>query len=558
MSASLANVIGYYRKLRTVSINPLGVLIICLGLVALQAGPQGFSDLASSWGFTRSVRYGSTESTRYLVETTGTGAAIFDFNGDGRNDVLILNGPGEIPLLYQNEGEGSFREIAKEAGLPAIGWAQSVCTGDIDNDGDEDLFLTAYGVNRLLRNTSGRFSDITANVGLPAGGTRWGAGCAMLDFDHDGRLDLFAANYVDITLEKSPAPGSMPECKWKGLDVACGPRGLPAARNVLYRQTPDGRFEDVSARAGILKPGGRYGLGVAVADFDNDGWPDIYVACDQTPSLLYHNLKNGTFQERAAEAGVAYDNDGRVQAGMGVAVADFDGNGFLDIAKTNFSGDLPSLYVNEDGSFFHDSAELAGLGKYKLLGWGVAFFDYDADSWPDLLIVNGHVYPEVDRAKAGETHRQPSLLFRNGGKGKFIDQSADPVLAILRASRGLALGDLDGDGRPEAVIVNLNAPPTVLRAPATAGNWLRVELRGTKSNRSAIGARVTVEAAGRRQIAERSSGGSYYSQHEGALYFGLGTARKVDRVIVRWPNGGIQTLTGVAVNETLRVEETAR
>lgn len=536
---------------------PPRLFTVVIGL-ALFAAPEGFSDLASSLGFTRSVRYGSPQSTRYLVETTGTGAAIFDFNGDGHNDVLILNGPGESPLLYRNEGSGSFREVAKEAGLGPAGWAQAVCAGDIDNDGDEDLFLTAYGGNRLLRNNGGRFTDITASAGLPPGGTRWGTGCAMLDYDRDGRLDLFAANYVDITLEKSPAPGSMPECQWKGLDVACGPRGLPAAHNVLYRQTPEGRFEDVSARAAILKPGGRYGLGVAVADFDNDGWPDIYVACDQTPSLLYRNLQNGTFQERAGEAGVAYDNDGRVQAGMGVAVADFDGNGFLDIAKTNFSGDLPSLYVNEDGSFFHDAADVAGLGKYKLLGWGVAFFDYDADSWPDLLMVNGHVYPEVDRAKTGETHRQPALLFRNGGKGRFADRSADPVLTVPRASRGLALGDLNGDGRPEAVIVNLNSPPTVLRTPATTGNWLRVELRGTKSNRSAIGARVTVEAGGRRQIAERSSGGSYYSQHESALYFGLGAAKKVDRVTVSWPNGGSQTVTGVAANETLRVDEAAR
>jgi hypothetical protein len=325
---------------------------------------------------------------------------------------------------------------------------------------------------------------------------------------------------------------------WKGVPVACGPRGLPTARNALYRQGADGRFIDVSAKAGILKPGGRYGLGAIAADFNNDGWPDIYVACDQTPSLLYQNAKNGSFVERAVEAGVAYDANGRAQAGMGVAVADVDANGFLDIAKTNFSGDYPSLYRNEDGEFFRETAEEAGLGKHQLLGWGAAFLDVDEDGRPDLLLANGHVYPEVDRAKTGERYQQATLLYRNQGGGRFADWSAISGEAISRpkASRGLALGDLDQDGRPEVVILNLNEPPSILRQDRAPGNWLRVQLRGTKSNRSAIGARVTIETAQGKQMAELSSGASYYSQHEMALYFG----RALDRTLAQRRHGDVE------------------
>lgn len=511
----------------------------------------------------RPILYGDSKSTRYLIETTGTGVAILDFNNDGKNDLLILNGSriGEKqeypPLLYRNLGSGKFDEVGRASGLVSGGWAQAACSGDIDNDGDVDLWITYYGVSRLFLNQGGRFEDVTAKRGLPATGVRWGSGCAMVDYDRDGRLDLFVANYVDIEMDKSPKPGSMPECMWKDTPVACGPRGLPKGRNYLYRQLADGRFEDVSAKAGIWKPGGRYGLGVTAADFNNDGWPDIYVACDQTPSLLYQNLGNGTFKERAMEAGVAYDANGRVQAGMGVAVGDFDGNGMLDIAKTNFSGDLPSLYLNEDGSFFRETAEAAGLGKHLLLGWGIAFFDHDEDGRLDLVLANGHVYPEVDRAKFGETYRQPTLLYRNLGGGRFEDWSAKAGEALMRpkASRGLAVGDLDGDGRPEIVIANMNEAPSVLRRDGVRGNLLRVTLEGTRSNRSAIGARVTVEAGKARYMAELSSGGSYYSQHESALYFGLGAATKVDRVTVRWPRGTSEVWQNIDPAKSLHLIE---
>lgn len=511
--------------------------------------PEPFADMAEPWGLNRPVLFGSPIATRILVETTGAGLAILDFDGDNRNDLLLLSGirssdaQPQPPFLYRNLGNGRFAEIAQQAGLTAQGWAQAVCHGDIDNDGDPDLVLTHYGVTRVYRNNAGRFTDVTTLLGLPTTGHSWGAGCALLDYDRDGRLDLFLSRYVDLSPEATPAPGSRPECLWKDVPVACGPRGLPAATNSLFRQTPSGLFEDVSARTGIRKPGSRYALGVATADFNNDGWIDIYVACDQTPSLLYQNTSKGAFIERALEAGVAFDNNGRAQAGMGVAVADFDANGTLDIAKTNFSGDLPSLYLNEDGYFFHDTAATAGLGKHLLLGWGIAFYDHDEDGRPDLLLANGHVYPEVDRAHLGESYRQPTLVYRNLGNRKFADLShlLGAALSTPKPSRGLALGDLDGDHRPEIAISNLNAPPTILRRTGPRRNLLKLVLQGTRSNRSAFGSRVTVTTSQTIQMQELASGGSYFSQHETALYFGLGAATLAGRVDVRWPNGATES-----------------
>ena len=327
-------------------------------------------DVAADWGFLTPTTYGNGSRNTFILESTGNGAAIFDFDGDGRNDVLITNGTtidsklgeGSGLLLYRNEGAGRFRETGAAAGLKGSGWAQAACAADIDNDGDIDLAVTYYGSNRIFRNLGGKFEDVTKAGNLPVTGTRWGSGCAWLDYDRDGLVDLFVANYVDLDLSKTPKPGEATDCIWKGMTVFCGPLGLAKAKNALYRNRGGATFEDMSAKSGILKPGGRFGLGVVVADFNNDAWPDIYVACDQTPSLLYENKRDGTFLERGVEAGVAYNVDGRLQSGMGVAVADLDGNGFLDIAKTNFSGDLPSLYLNEDGRFYRDTAQEAGLG----------------------------------------------------------------------------------------------------------------------------------------------------------------------------------------------------
>lgn len=526
---------------------------------ALFGDDPRYVDIAKSAGMVQEVTYGSPQASTYIIETTGTGAAIFDFDRDGDNDIFIVNGTtmeleaaGESlrSALYVNDGSGTFQLASDGIGLDATGWGQAACVGDIDNDGWDDLLVTYFGSNVLYRNREGRFEDGSAGLGQPSGKRRWGSGCAFLDFDRDGLLDLFVANYVDFDPENTPRPGEDGACEWKGIPVMCGPRGLPRARNALYRNTGDGKFEDVSAESGILEPGGRYGLGVVAADFDNDGDVDIYVACDMTPSLLYSNNGDGTFTEIGEEVGVAYSADGQFQAGMGVAVADYDGNGFLDIAKTNFSGDLPSLYNNEDGEFYEDVAFDAGLGTRQLLGWGALFLDADEDGWPDLLLANGHVYPEVDAAPVGETYHQPTILYRNLGNGRFEDvtESAGPALGVSRPARGMAAGDLDGDGHPEVVIVNLNQQPTLLKNANPSSNAVSVALRGTESNRNAIGARVQVVADGRRTVRAVVGGGSYYSHSEFSLHFGLGDATEAEALEITWPSGRRQRWSSLAAN----------
>jgi hypothetical protein len=524
-------------------------------------------DIANDSGLTASNTFGAKAAKQFILETTGNGAAILDLDGDGWNDIFLVNGtllshpgPGRplLPQLYRNDGKGHFRDVAKDAGFTKEGWGQAVCAGDYDNDGRTDLLVTYYGHNNLYRNLgNGKFADVTKQAGLPVTATYWGAGCTFLDFDRDGHLDFFVSSYVDLDLSTAPKPGANPYCQWKGVNVVCGPRGLPAPVNTLYRNNGDGTFRDVSLAAGIRKPGGRYGLGAVAADFDNDGWPDIYVACDMTPSLLYHNLHDGTFEERGVEAGVAYNYDGRLQAGMGVAVGDYDGNGFLDIVKTNFSGDLPSLFKNEDGKFFTDVSQEAGLGANQLLGWGVLCIDLDGDGRKDILIANGHFYPEVDSSNTGESYRQRTLLYRNIGGGRFADisKSAGPALKTPRPARGMAAGDLDGDGRPEVVILNMNETPSLLKNTIASNNRITVHLVGVKSNRSAIGARVTVQAGETHQMDEVISGGSYFSQSDLTLYFGVARAAKVDRLQVRWPSGATQEWTSLPANHAITLTE---
>jgi enediyne biosynthesis protein E4 len=539
-----------------------------LGLFALRAEPQAeltFQDKALEWGITALNTFGGEARKDYILETTGNGAAIFDWDNDGDQDILILNGtrlgkiatePLSTPSLYRNDGGGKFTDISVQAGLTQEGWAQGVCAGDIDNDGFTDVYVTFFGTDRLYRNVGGkRFEDVTAKAKLRTSGTRFGSGCTFLDFNRDGRLDLFVSNYVDLDLAKTPKPGSSAECKWKELSVMCGPRGLPKASNLLYEQAADGSFRDVSAAMGILKPGGRYSLQAVAADFDADGWPDIYVACDMTPSLLFHNKGGKGFAEIGVEAGVAYNYDGRLQAGMGVAVADYDRDGLLDIAKTNFSGDLMSLFHNEGGLFFTDVSREAGLGSHQLLGWGVAFTDFDDDGWPDLMSVNGHVYPEVEGAKVGDTYRQATLLFHNERGKRFRDYSKDPVLQTPRPTRGLAFGDLDGDGRPEAVLVNMNDRPAVLQAAsAKRGNFVNLLLEGSKSNRSAIGARYEVEAGQEKWTGEVMSGSSFYSQHSFVQHVGLGAVTRVN-VTVKWPGGKVQRFVNLDAGKLHRLRE---
>ncbi len=548
-----------------VVLSALGLPLLLLGFSAVFSAH--FTDIAASSGVTGQNVYGGLARKDYILETTGNGAAIFDFDGDGRNDIFITNGtrlgasPGDKEthtFLYRNEGNGKFREVSREAGIALRGWAQGVCVGDYDNDGHPDLLITYYGHNVLMRNKGdGTFEDVTEKAHLPVTGNRYGSGCTFVDYDRDGKLDLFVSNYVDLDLDKTPKPGQNGFCEWKGIPVMCGPRGLPLGHSVLYHNNGDGTFTDVTEATGIGKAGGRYGLGVVTADFDNDGWPDLYVACDMTPSLLFHNLHNGTIEERGVEAGVAYNYDGSLQAGMGVAVADFDGDGRLDIAKTNFSGDLTSLFHNDDGKFFTDVSREAGLGTRQLLGWGTAFIDVDDDGWRDLVVANGHVYPEVEGKHLGDEYLQPTILYRNLSNGKFRDVTAEagPAFQTARSARGLAVGDLDGDGRPEIVIVNMNAVPSLLKNTTPGGHYLNVALEPTESNRSAIGARVTVSAGGRKRIDEVMGGSSFYSQNSSALHFGLGTLTRVDIVDVRWPNGKIQAVPAVESDQTLHVKE---
>ena len=557
------------------AVLPLGAAVLAAAVAGItnhaaeaSARPSiYYEDIARRSGLTIPNAFGGRDRKEYILETTGNGAAIFDYDGDGRNDIFITNGTTldppkgvrpPVPQLYHNDGDGHFTDRAAEAGLAQTGWGQSACVGDFDNDGRPDLFVTAYGHNLLYRNAGGgHFDNVTAKAGLPSTGTRWGSGCAFVDYDRDGYLDIFVSNYVNLDLKTTPKPGENAACEWKGLAVMCGPTGLPEAVNALYHNNRDGTFTDVSQQAGILKPGGRYGLGVLVADFDGDGWPDIYVACDMSPSLLYRNLHNGTFEERGIEAGVAYNFDGRLQSGMGIALGDYDGDGRLDILKTNFSGDLPSLYHNDDGRFFSDLSPQAGLAKHELLGWGVAFLDADEDGWPDVMIANGHVYPEVEHAPVGDKYRQPTLLYRNLGNGTFADltESAGPALRVPRPARGLATGDLDGDGHPEVVIVNMNEPPSLLKNMGAHRNAIAVTLEGTRSNRSGIGALVDVTTGARRQVQQVTSGGSFYSQNALTLYFGVDNAATVDRLHILWPSGAQQEFKQMTANFAYRIVE---
>jgi hypothetical protein len=535
-----------------------------------QTAPQiDFKDIAQQSGLRVKNTFGGIDHKKYILETTGNGVAIFDYDGDGREDIFIVNGtrlgdsPGSAPgpQLYHNLGNGKFEEVAAKAGLTAKGWGQGVCAGDFDNDGHIDLMVTFYGHNVLYRNKGdGTFEDVTAKAHLPVTGTRYGAGCTFTDYDRDGKLDLFVSNYIDLDLDHTPLPGANEFCQWKGLPVMCGPRGLPKATNLLYHNNGDGTFTDVTKAAGILKPGGRYGLGAVAADFDGDGWPDIYVACDQTPSLLYHNMHDGTFQERGEEAGVAFNFDGALQSGMGIAVGDYDGDGRLDIAKTNFSGDLSSLYHNDDGHFFTDLSREAGLRASLSVGWGIAFVDVDDDGWPDLAIANGHVYPELEGQKLADKYLEPAILYRNLGNGRFQDVSgeAGPAFQVARSARGLAVGDLDGDGRLEIVMVNMNAAPSLLKNYGKHGHYLNISLTGTKSNRSGIGARVIVSAGGRKRVSEVMSGGSFYSQNSLTLHFGLGNYSNVESVEIHWPSGIVQTVGKTAADQTLDIVEQAK
>jgi hypothetical protein len=533
-----------------------------------------FVDVGRAAGLNVETIYGGVHKNKYLLETTGCGVAFYDYDNDGWLDIFLVNGwrlegfpPGQEPTshLFKNNRDGTFTDVTVKAGLLHHGWGQGVCIGDYDNDGFDDLFVTYFGKNVLYHNNGdGTFTDVTDKAGVGGNGKRWNTGCAFVDYDRDGKLDLFVANYIDLDLATAPVPESGP-CLYKGIMVACGPPGLKGGKNFLFRNNGDGTFTDVSESSGILNANGTYGLGVLTADFDNDGWPDIYVANDSAPSALYQNKKNGKFEDIAIEAGCALSPDGKPQAGMGVSAIDYDLDGNLDIVKTNFAGDTPSLYHSVGGANFEDTTFAAGLGAHtQYLGWGCGFFDFDNDGWADILICNGHVYPEVEQLKTEAGYAQHKLLYRNMRNGRFeeVTEQAGPGITAAVAARGCAFGDFDNDGDIDAVVNVVNGLPQLLRCDSSSGNnWIKVKLIGTKSNRSAIGARVICtatlpgESKPHRQMDQVRSGGGYFSQSDLRVHFGLGKAQKVDVLEIRWPSGQLEVLKNLAVNELVVVKE---
>ena len=532
-----------------------------------------FIDVAKESGLNVKTIFGGEHKNKYLLETTGCGVAFYDYDNDGWLDIFLVNGsrlegfpPGKEPTshLFKNNRDGTFTDVTLKAGLAHSGWGQGVCIGDYDNDGFDDLFVTYYGKNVLYHNNGdGTFTDVSEKAGVAGKKTRWGTGCAFVDYDRDGHLDLFVANYIDLDLATAPVPESGP-CLYKAVMVACGPPGLTGGKNILYHNNGDGTFTDVSESAGILQVNGTFGLGVLTADFDNDGWPDIYVANDSTQSLLYQNKKNGKFVDIGMDSGSALSADGKPQAGMGVSAADYDLDGNLDIVKTNFAGDTPSLYHNLGGGNFEDATFTAGLGAHtQYLGWGCGFFDMDNDGWPDILICNGHVYPEVEQLKTEAGYAQRKLLYRNLRNRRFEDVSeqAGPGISAPSASRGCAFGDFDNDGDIDIVVNTVNDFPQLLRCDSrTENNWIKVKLIGTKSNRSGIGARLkcvtrSPENKPHEQIDEVRSGGSYISQNDLRIHFGLGKAEKIDLLEIRWPSGQVDTLKDVKPDRLVFVKE---
>ncbi len=546
---------------------------------AIEGTPLGisFSDVAKQAGLTTETIYGGKVTNKYLLETTGCGLAFYDYDNDGWLDLFLVNGwrlegfpAGQEPHshLFKNNRDGTFTDVTKGSGLEhKTGWGQACCVGDYNNDGHDDLFVTYYGQNALYRNNgNGTFTDVTLQAGLiqPGPKIRWNTGCTFVDYDRDGHLDLFIANYVDFDLQTAPKPEDGP-CTYKGILVACGPPGLAGGRNILYHNDGRGAFTDVSEKSGMWTAVGTYGLSVAASDLDNDGWPDIYVANDSAPATLYLNQKDGTFRDVAIEAGAALSAEAKPQAGMGVSIGDYNRDGNMSIVKTNFAGDTDSLYTNLGDATFEDRTYPGGLGENtRLLGWGVGFFDMDNDGWPDILMSNGHVYPEVDRSKADLKYAEHKYLYRNLQNGRFEDVTAQGGAGILEnaPARGCAFGDYDNDGDIDVVVNCINSVPQLLRCDSTLNrNWIKIKLVGVKSNRSGIGSRVkvttTFDAAARPfvQTDELRSGGSYFSQNDLRMHFGLGSAKKVDSLEIRWLSGQIDRLTGLAPNQLYVIEE---
>jgi enediyne biosynthesis protein E4 len=556
-------------------VNLLGQGISSRGVKAQPRGkPSGrpflsrLTDIGKQAGLIHPVVYGGVDSKSYIIEVVGCGIAFIDYDNDGWVDLFVLSGtrlegdpPGATNRLYKNNRDGTFTDVTAKAGLVRTGWVSSVTVGDYDNDGFDDLFVTYYGRNVLYHNNgNGTFTDVTGKAGLGQASVKYGSGCTWVDYDRDGRLDLFVANYLNTTLEKLPRPGENADCTWKGVPVNCGPRGLPTGFVQLYHNNGDGTFSDVSRASGVSAAAGSYPMTAVAADYDNDGWPDIYVACDSTPSWLFRNQHDGTFREEALERGVALSEDGLEQAGMGVAIGDYDLNGNIDIFKTNFADDTDVLYRNDGKGNFDDVTIRSGIGvETRYVGWGTGMIDLDNDGVPDIFVATGSVYPEVEKKLPSYPFQTPRLVFRNLGEGRFEEliEEAGSGVSAAHASRGCAFGDFDNDGDMDVLVMNMNEPPSLLRNDVSGGHhWLKVLLIGVQTNRSAIGARVVARYGKRQQAQEVLAQSSFYSVNDRRLHFGLGTEMSAD-LTIRWTNGKTENIPNVAADQLVVIREGA-
>jgi hypothetical protein len=526
-----------------------------------------FRDIAAQAGL--SASHISSADKRYVVESMSGGIGLFDCDNDGKLDIVMVNGStvdrysqsGGDPLvtLWHQDSDLKFTDITQKAGLARKGWGMGVAVADFDNDGNLDLFVTGYGGNALYRNKGNCiFEEVTDKAGVRGGG--FSTGAAWADYDRDGLVDLFVSRYVHVDMNNLPVPGSTKFCQFKGVPVQCGPWGMEGETDLLYHNRGDGTFEEVSKKAGVSDPDKYYGLGATWGDYDNDGWPDLFVADDATPNHLYHNNHDGTFTDNAMVGGIAMNSEGQALGSMGVTWGDYDHSGRLSMFITEFADQPNTLYRNEGSRGFEDVAMQSRLGQVSLplVGWGTAFFDVDNDGWLDLFVVNGHVYPQMDNVKGSAAYAEPMLLHRNLRNGTVEDVSKPTGLADmpLKSRRGAAFGDIANNSNVDVVVLNVGEPPSLLLNTNQSSNHrVLFHLMGTKSNRAAIGARVTIHAAGATQFDEVRSGGSYLSQNDLRLHFGLGAAPKIDLVEVRWPTGKIESFKDVAADKIYTIVE---